>query len=61
MKFLEVVLNADLKFNQDIFTNKNANVMVRLIPRNLSYLDSALFKKLFTAFVRPHLELVPVT
>ena len=61
VKDLEVVRNADLKFDQYIFTNKKANVMVDLIPRSLSYFDSPLFKKLFTAFVRPHLELGPVS
>ena len=33
-----------------------ANALVGLIRRSFSYLDGELFKKLFTSFVRPHLE-----
>ena len=35
---------------------KKANAIAGLIRRTFSYLDGPLFKKLFTTFVRPHLE-----
>ena len=35
---------------------KKANSIVGLIRRSFSYLDSKLFKNLYTTFVRPHLE-----
>ena len=35
---------------------KKANSVVGLIPRSFSYLDCKLFLKLFTTFVRSHLE-----
>ena len=35
---------------------KKANALVGLIHRTFSYLDGPLFKKLFTTFIRPHLE-----
>ena len=35
---------------------KKAKAIAGLIRRTFSYLDGPLFKKLFTTFVRPHLE-----
>ena len=56
-KDLSVILDSDLKFeehtNQKI---KKANTMIGLIRRSFSFLDVSLFKHLYTAFVRPHLE-----
>ena len=39
---------------------KLANVIVGLIRRTFSYLNPNMFVKLFTAFVRPHLEYAQV-
>ena len=35
---------------------KTANIVMGLIRRSFSFLDYKLFKKLYTTFVRPHLE-----
>ena len=54
---LGVILDADLKFAEHISAKiKKANTLIGLIRRSFSYLDGPLFKKLFTTFVRPHLE-----
>ena len=54
---LGVILDAELKFDEHILVKvKKANAMAGLIRRTFSYLDGLLFKKLFTTFVRPHLE-----
>ena len=56
-KDLGVTLDAELRFDEHISAKvKKANSIVGLIRRNFSYLDGLLFKKLFTTFVRPHLE-----
>ena len=56
-KDLRVILDAELKFDEHILVKgKKANEIARLIRRTFSYLDGLLFKKLFTTFVRPHLE-----
>ena len=66
VKDLEVIRNADLTFDGHIFRNIKKglsswlNVMVDLIRASLSSLDGPLFKKLFTAFARSHLECGPV-
>ena len=39
---------------------EKGNTIVWLICRIFSYLDVSLLKKLFTTFVRPHLEYGPV-
>ena len=52
-KDLGVVIDCELKFEQHMSAKgKKANSIVGLIRR---YLDNALFKKLFTTFVRPQL------
>ena len=56
-KDLEVILDAKLKFEEHISVKvKKANAIAGLIRRTFSYLDGSLLKKLFTTFVRPHLE-----
>ena len=56
-KHLGVIIDCDLKFEQHMLIKvKKANAIVGLIRHSFSYLDSALFKKLFTMFVRLHLE-----
>ena len=60
-KDLGVILDADLKFDDDISPRiKKANVMAGLICVNWLYLDGLFYEKLFIAFVRPHLEYVQV-
>ena len=56
-KDLGVIIDSDLTFNEHISTKiKKANAIVGLIRRTFSFLDGPLFKKLYTTFVRPHLE-----
>ena len=56
-KDLGVILDAELKFDEHLPVKvKKANAMAGLIRRTFSYLDGPLLKKLFTTFVRPHLE-----
>ena len=54
-----VTFDAELKF-EDHMSGKvrKANAIVGLIRRSFSFLDCKLFKKLYTTFVRPHLEYV---
>ena len=56
-KDLGVHIDSELKFDEHVSVKVNkANAMVGLIRRSFSFLDGELFKKLFTSFVRPHLE-----
>ena len=56
-KDLGVILDAELKFDENISVKvKKANAIAGLIRRTFSLLGGPLFKKLFTTFVRPHLE-----
>ena len=57
-KDLGVILDEKLKFDEYILVKvKKANVIAGLIRRNFAtYLGGSLFRKLFTTFVRPHLE-----
>ena len=56
-KDLGVILDAELKVCEHVLVKvKKANALVALIHRTFSYLDGPLFKKLFTSFIRPHLE-----
>ena len=56
-KDLGVHFDAELKFEEHMAIKiKKANSIVGLIRRSFSYLDCKLFKKLYTTFVRPHLE-----
>ena len=56
-KDLGVILHAELKFDEHLPVKvKKANAIAGLIRRTFLYLDGTLLKKLFTTFVRPHLE-----
>ena len=56
-KDLGVIIDCDLKFEQNMSAKvKKTNAIVGFIRQSFSYLDCALSKKLFTTFVRPHLE-----
>ena len=56
-KDLGVTIDMDLTFEDHIINKVNkANSIMGLIRRSFTYLDKHLFKKLFTTFVRPHLE-----
>ena len=56
-KDLGVVIDSDISFDEHISAKVyKANAIVGLIRRSFSYLDPDTFRKLYTAFVRPHLE-----
>ena len=56
-KDLGVIFDMELTFEEHIGTKvKKANGLMGLIRRTFSYLDGETFKKLYTSFVRPHLE-----
>ena len=56
-KDLGVTFDADLKFEDHISAKVlKANAIAGLIRRSFSFLDAHLFKRLYTTFVRPHLE-----
>ena len=56
-KDLGVIIDNRLTFDQHIMSKvKKANSVVGLIRRTFSYLDSDMFKTLFTSIVRPILE-----
>ena len=56
-KDLEVLVDMELKFEEHISGKvKKANSIMGLIRRSFSYLDCDMFKRLYTTFVRPHLE-----
>ena len=56
-KDLGVIIDMNLSFQEHISTKINkANSIMGLIRRTFCYLDAELFKKLYTTFVRPHLE-----
>ena len=56
-KDIGVILDPELKFEEHIAAKvKKANAMMGLIRRSFSHLGPDLFKKLYTTFVRPHLE-----
>ena len=56
-KDLGVTIDSNLTFDEHISEKiKKANAIVGLIRRTFSFLDGPLFKKLYTTFVRPHLE-----
>ena len=56
-KDLGVIVDADLTFEEHISTKvRIANAMVGLIRRSFSYLSGKAFTKMYTSFVRPHLE-----
>ena len=52
-----MIIDMNLSFQEHISTKINkANSIMGLIRRTFCYLDAELFKKLYTTFVRPHLE-----
>ena len=56
-KDLGVIIDSELTFADHISEKvKKANCLVGLIRRSFSYLDCSTFRKIYTAFVRPHLE-----
>ena len=56
-KDLGVVIDGDLNFEEHMSEKINkANAVMGMIRRTFSFLDCHLFKKLYTTFVRPHLE-----
>ena len=56
-KDLGVVIDSELTFADHINEKvKKANCLVGMIRRSFSYMDSSTFLKIYTAFVRPHLE-----
>ena len=56
-KDLGVTIDMELTFEEHVATKvKKANSIMGLIRRSFSFLDGDLFKKLYTSFVRPHLE-----
>ena len=50
--------HSDLTFEEHITSKviKKANMMVGLIRKSFSFLSCSLFKRLYTTFVKPHLE-----
>ena len=56
-KDLGVIFYSELKFEEHISAKvQKANAITGLIRRSFTYLDGQLLKKLFSSFVRPHLE-----
>ena len=56
-KDLGITIDSELTFEEHISNKvRVANGIVGLMRRTFSYLDPSSFKKLFCAFVRPHLE-----
>ena len=56
-KDLGVIIDSELSFSEHVASKvRTANAIVGLIRRSCSFLDGTSFKKLSTAFVRPHLE-----
>ena len=56
-KDLGVIIDMELKYEEHIATKvRKANAIVGLIRRSFDFLDCDLFRRLYTTFVRPHLE-----
>ena len=56
-KDLGVIIDSELSFSEHIASKvRIANAIVGIIRRSFYFLDRTSFKKLYTAFVRPHLE-----
>lgn len=56
-KNLGVIIDSELRFEEHIARKERiANAIVGQMRRSFSYLDCNTFKRIFTAFVRPHLE-----
>ena len=60
-KDLGVIIDSKLSFEDHIASKvRKANAMAGLIRRSFSFLNCHLFRKLYLAFVRPHLEYAQV-
>ena len=56
-KALGITIDSELKFEEHISLKaRKANAIMGMIRRSFTFLDCNLFKKLYVAFVRPHLE-----
>ena len=56
-KDLGVIVDSDLTFEEHISSKtRTANAILGLIRRNFLYLDCKFFVKMYTSFVRPHIE-----
>ena len=56
-KDLGVIVDSDVTFEEHISSKiRTANAIVGLIRRSFSYLDCKSFVKMYTSFVRPHIE-----
>ena len=56
-KDLGITIDSKLKFEEHISLKaRKANAIMGMIRRSFTFLDCNLFKKLYVAFVRPHLE-----
>ena len=54
---LGAIFDMELNFKEDMATKINkANAIMGLIRRSFSFLDGETFKKLYSSFVRPHIE-----
>ena len=58
-KDLAVIVDSDLTFEKHISSKiRTANAIVGFIRRSFTYLDCKSFVKIYTAFLRPHIEYV---
>ena len=56
-KDLGIIIDSELTFAEHISSKvKKANTIVGLMRRSFTYVDCKPFTKIYTAFVRPHLE-----
>ena len=56
-KDLGVIIDMELSFEEHMATKiQKANSIMGLIRRTFSFMDGDTFKRLYTSFVRPHLE-----
>ena len=56
-KDLGVIIDSELRFEEHISAKiRVANAIVGLIRRSFTFLDGVMFKRLYAAIVRPHLE-----
>ena len=56
-KDLGVIVDMELTFEEHISAKVNkANAIMGLIRRSFNFLDCGMFRKLYTTFVRPHIE-----
>ena len=56
-KYLGIICDQNLSFEEHINTQiKKANGLAGMLRRSFEFMDKDMFKQLFTAIVRPHLE-----